>query len=70
MALASPQISTSTQSAVVGTQKPEENACRPPLPGVGHANCAGGSLPLNAFGMDMNEAGNIWTLDLCRCILQ
>jgi hypothetical protein len=29
-------------------------------PGVGHATCAGGSLPLNAFGEDLKTAGFAW----------
>ena len=35
-------------------------------PGVGHASCVGGSLPLNAFGEDLKAAGFAWTEALCR----
>ena len=39
-------------------------------PGVGHASCTGGSLPLNVFGAAFLNAKKAWTLELCmadRC---
>ena len=33
---------------------------------VGHANCIGGSLPLNPFGVHLKEHGFAWTKALCE----
>ena len=33
--------------------------------GVGHATCAGGSMPLNEFGVDFKNEGFQWTKNLC-----
>ena len=41
-------------------------------PGVGHASCTGGSLPLNVFGAAFLNAKKAWTLELCmadRCAM-
>mmetsp|Transcript_19434 Transcript_19434/g.23247 ORF Transcript_19434/g.23247 Transcript_19434/m.23247 type:complete len:708 (+) Transcript_19434:142-2265(+) len=40
---------------------------QPPLycPGVGHATCAGGSVPINPFGEALKGAGHQWTVELC-----
>lgn len=32
--------------------------------GVGHVSCSGGGA-LNAFGVDFNAAGQVWTKELC-----
>ena len=34
--------------------------------GLGHANCAGGSLPANPFGADFAAEGFQWTTALCQ----
>jgi hypothetical protein len=34
--------------------------------GIGHGTCAGGSLPLNAFGTAFLAAGSKWTESLCQ----
>ena len=34
--------------------------------GVGHGSCAGGSLPLNAFGDGLRSSGYEWTDLFCR----
>lgn len=34
--------------------------------GLGHNTCAGGSLPLNPFGVDFQEADRTWTEELCQ----
>lgn len=35
-------------------------------PGVGHANCQGATMPLNAFGKDLKDAQYVWTTRLCQ----
>lgn len=35
-------------------------------PGVGHASCAGATLPLNAFGTALKAARYEWTRELCE----
>ena len=34
--------------------------------GLGHNSCQGGTLPLNPFGKDFEEAGSEWTVALCE----
>lgn len=40
----------------------EDGVCQ----GLGHASCAGGSLPLNKFGQDMVKNNHEWTKQLCE----
>jgi dopamine beta-monooxygenase len=53
---------------VPGCDDGNELDCQPKkvCNGVGHANCAGGSLPLNPFGEDLQKHNYTWSKELCE----